>query len=78
MDKKEILLMKYKAEQEYSKRQVLQSIRVLRGILDRVESGVNSGNIRADDGLQGNEWRLYKELSNLERLNEFVKDLSKK
>ena len=77
MDQKEVMLMKYQAEQEYSKRQVLQSINILRGILNRIETSVNSGDVRADDGLQGNEWILYKELSNLEQLNKMVNDLNK-
>lgn len=72
MNKNEMALVKYKTEQEYSKRQVLNSIEMLRSILDRVEKGVIENKACADDGLQGNEWRLYKELSNLEKLNDFV------
>jgi hypothetical protein len=67
--------MTLKVERDYSERQVLQAINTLRNILDRVEERVKDGSIRADDGLQGNEWRLYKELSNLERYNDFIKRL---
>ena len=74
-EKTEFLLMRYKTERDYSERQVLQSVVMLRRILDDIERKVQSGNIRADDGLQGNEWRLYKELSNLEQLNKFVKEI---
>lgn len=77
MDKKEMLLETLKVERDFSKRQVLQSVATLRRLLDIIEEGANKGNIRADDGFQGNEWRLYKELSNLERLNEFIKELEK-
>lgn len=74
MEKKD-LLMTLEIKRDYSERQVLQSIKTLRGILDRVEQAIKDDNVRADDGLQGNEWRLYKELSNLERLDEFIKEL---
>lgn len=76
MDKK-MLLMQLNVEKEYSERQVRQSIGVLRDILDRVEQGLDSGEVRADDGLQGNEWRLYKELSNLEKVNGFLEQLER-
>lgn len=77
MTKKEMLLLKLESERDYSQRQVLESIGTLRSILDRIERGVESGKVNADDGLQGNEWRLYKELSNLERLNAFIKEIDK-
>ncbi|MEK4025449.1 hypothetical protein [Sporosarcina sp. FSL W7-1283] len=77
MDKKEMILTTIKVERDYSKRQVLQSIKVIRRILDQVEEEVDNGNVRADNGLQGNEWRLYKELSNLERYNQFIEELEK-
>lgn len=77
MDKREMLLIKVESERDYSKRQVLQSITTLRRILDNLEKKVNEDDVNADDGLQGNEWRLYKELSNLEQLNGFVKELEK-
>ena len=76
MDKQNTLIM-LQAEREYSERQVKQSIQTLRGILDRVERDVESGDVNANDGLQGNEWRLYKELSNLEMLTKFIKQLEK-
>jgi hypothetical protein len=72
---KDFLLMRYQTERDYSERQVLQSIVMLRRILDDIERKVQSGDVRADDGLQGNEWRLYKELSNLEQLNKFIKEI---
>ncbi len=74
---KELLLTKLKVERDYSEQQVLQSIKTLRNILERIEEGIQNNNVRADDGLQGNEWRLYKELSNLEQLNKFIKELEK-
>lgn len=69
--------MKYQSEKDYSKRQVLQSIETLRNVLNRIEHGVMSDDIKANDGLQGNEWRLYKELSNLEQINKFISDLNR-
>lgn len=69
------LILKTKVEQEYSERQVKQSIKTIRSILDRIEIGIENNTIKADEGLQGNEWVLYKELSNLERLNAFIKQL---
>lgn len=73
--KKEHLLIQTQVERDYSKRQVKDEIKILREILDRIERRVESNEVRADDGFQGNEWRLYKELSNLERLNVFLKDI---
>jgi hypothetical protein len=69
------LLIRLKPERDYSERQVLREINTIRSILDRNEKGVKEGTVKADDGLQGNEWRLYKELSNLERYNEIIKEL---
>lgn len=76
MDKQNTLIM-LQADREYSERQVKQSIQTLRGILDRVEQDIESGDVNANNGLQGNEWRLYKELSNLEMLTKFIKQLEK-
>ncbi|PAV30240.1 hypothetical protein CIL05_07165 [Virgibacillus profundi] len=75
MDKKD-LLMTLKIERDYAKRQALQEIGILRGILDKVEQRVVDGSIIADDGLQGNEWRLYKALSNLEQMNTHIKNIN--
>lgn len=77
MDKKDFYLATMKVERDYSERQVLQSIGVLRGILNKIEEEVQNGEANADSGLQGNEWRLYKELSNLERYDKFIKDFEK-
>lgn len=71
----EMEFMMLKTERDYSERQVLKTIETLRNILNRVEEKVKSGDVKADDGLQGNEWRLYKELSNLERYNDFIKKI---
>lgn len=76
MGKQNTLIM-LQADREYSERQVKQSIQTLRGILDRVEQDIESGDVNANNGLQGNEWRLYKELSNLEMLTKFIKQLEK-
>lgn len=76
MDKQNALIL-LKVDREYSERQVRQSIKTLRGILDRVEQDIESGDVNANNGLQGNEWRLYKELSNLEMLTKFIKQLEK-
>jgi|GEM_PF-4046650 len=77
MDKKDMLLMKLESERDYSKRQVLQSINTLKNILNSLEKNIDEDSIKADEGMQGNEWRLYKELSNLERLNSFIKEVKK-
>lgn len=73
--KKEHLLIQTQVERDYSKRQVKDEIKILREVLDRIERRVESNDVRADDSFQGNEWRLYKELSNLERLNGFLEDI---
>lgn len=73
--KKEHLLVQIQVERDYSERQVKDEIKILREVLDRIERRVESNDIRADDSFQGNEWRLYKELSNLERLNGFLEDI---
>lgn len=77
MEKKFMVLETLRAERDYCKRQVLQNITVLRRILDRVEGSVHEGRVNADDGFQGNEWRLYTELARLEKLNGFIDDLKK-
>lgn len=74
LEKKDLLLM-LKAERDYAERSALAELKILRGILDRVEIGIKEGTIRADDGLQGNEWRLYKYTTSLERLNEEIENL---
>lgn len=73
----ENLLVRLTVDKEYSERQVLQSIKTLRGILDRIETAVETNTAKAYDGLQGNEWRLYTELANLERLTEFIGTVEK-
>lgn len=66
-----------KVEKDYSERQVRQAIKTLRDILDRVEKDLDEGRAVADNGLQGNEWRLYKELSNLEMKTQFLETLNR-
>lgn len=72
---KEDTLEKLKIDREFCERQVRQSIATIRSILNRVEDDLDNQSVKADNGLQGNEWRLYKELSNLERLDDFIKTL---
>lgn len=67
--------MTLKIDRDHSKRQVLQEIAILKKRLSELESKVENGEAVADDGLQGNEWRLYKELSNLEKLNSFLESM---
>jgi len=74
MEKKDFL-MTLKIDRDHSKRQVLQEIAILKKRLSELESKVENGEAVADDGLQGNEWRLYKELSNLEKLNSFLESM---
>ena len=66
-----------KGDKAHCKRMIKKEIEVIRNILNRVEASLDDDNFYADNGLQGNEWRLYKELSNLERLNEFSKQVEK-
>ena len=74
---KEDLLETINGNKEFVKRNIKKEIDVIRSILNYIESSLEDDNFHADNGLQGNEWRLYKELSNLERLNEFSKQVGK-
>lgn len=74
MDKQD-LIETVEGDKRHAERAVKKEIEVIRGILNRIESDLENDKIYADNGLQGNEWRLYKELSNLERLNEFIEQL---
>lgn len=76
MDKND-LLIEYKAERRYTKSQLKQTIHILKNILNRIEEDIDSDTIRANDGLQGKEWHLYKELSELEKYNKIIKDLER-
>lgn len=77
MEKVDLDIQMLKVEKDYSERQVRQAIKTLRGILDRVEKDLEEGRAVADNGLQGNEWRLYKELSNLEMKTQFLETLNR-
>lgn len=75
MDKLEMIMETLKIEKEYSERNVKEAIKTLRGILDRIERGIEEGNPSSEQGLQGNEWRLYTELANLEMKTKFLNQL---
>lgn len=77
MEAKEIMVAKLEAERDYSKREALQQVAMLRGVLDRLEVKIENNTAKAHDSFQGNEWKLYKELSNLERYNGFIEELKK-
>lgn len=72
---KEDLLSTLKSDRRYEERKVKEEIQILRNILDMVDERLESGNPHVDDGFQGNEWRLYKHLSHLEKLNEVIKSI---
>lgn len=73
--KKKDLIMDVKISRDNAERKVFREIDTLKDILTDLEQRLKEGKVNADYGLQGNEWKLYKELSNLERLNEFIYEL---
>lgn len=72
---KEDMLLFLKGDRKHTERQVRDSIQMLRGILDRIESDLDEDNPQSLNGLQGNEWLLYTNLMKLEKESEFIKKL---